>query len=118
MTTVRTLPVRLTKVELEDRAKLLAKSTRDKEEATLQKKDSAAQFDATIKACDSSISRAAQAINTGVEYREVKCKREYDWKDGRKHLMREDTFEIVESMDISQNERQTKLGKDEAEATI
>lgn len=110
--TIRTLAVKLTREELEDRARDLAKHTRDKAEAELQKKDVVAQITATIKSCEAILDKLAQAINTGVEYREVKCTWDYDYELGKKTLTRNDTEEIVAVEVISENERQLKLGQE------
>jgi hypothetical protein len=109
MLTVRTLPVKLSEEELKDRAKDLAKENSDKVQAELQKKDATAQLTATIKSCDTNISRLAKAINTGVEYREVECTWEYDFKKGVKTLKRNDTSEIVKRETITESERQVRI---------
>jgi hypothetical protein len=114
MITVRTLPVKLTREELEQRAKDLAKHTRDKAEAELQKKDVVAQITSTIKSCEAQLDKLAQAINTGVEYREVKCSWDYDYERGVKWLSRDDTGAEVERQTISESEKQLRL--DEATA--
>lgn len=110
MKTVRTLPVKLTEDELSDRSKSLAKHYQDRAVADLQRKEVAAQLAATIKKHDSQISILAQAINTGTEWREVTCEWQYDWPDGKKRLFREDTEELIETKEITAEERQGKIG--------
>jgi hypothetical protein len=110
--TVRELPVELTDEEIMAKAKELAKLQQDKQAQEEQAKSAAATFKDRIASAVARISILSRDISNGYEYREIDCQWRYDWKGGKKELVRLDTMAAVRSEEISASERQGHLGDD------
>jgi hypothetical protein len=110
--TVRELPVELNDEEVMAKAKELAKLQQDKQAQEEQAKSAAATFKDRIASAVARISILSRDISNGYEYREVDCQWRYDWKAGRKSLIRLDTTAIVRTEEITASERQGHLEDD------
>jgi DUF1365 family protein len=103
------LPVKLTQTEMLDKAKELSRANQDIVSLESSMKSMASEFKSKIQGKEAEIDILSQAISNGYEYRPVECYWDYDWKGGKKHLVRTDTGESVRVEDISQSERQGRL---------
>lgn len=91
----------------------LAKKNQDKDDAEQAKKCVIADYKDKIESFTASIGQLARKISNGYEHRPVKCSWEYDWEKGKKTLFRDDTFERVDTADITPYERQQHLELEE-----
>jgi uncharacterized FlaG/YvyC family protein len=94
LTTIKTLPTKLSREERDDRARALAVNTADKMRVTTEAKVAAGAYKEQLKDIDKQIIRLMDATNNGVEDREVECDIRLDGNVA--HVTRRDTFEIVE----------------------
>lgn len=93
-------------VEMQKRLSFQILRLRHKE---AEKKAIVAQLSSEIEAIDSEIGSLADKINTGFEHRKMKCPLQFDWDNGVKNATHPDTGEIVETFDITEDDRQQKL---------
>lgn len=102
----QTLKVVLTEQESLNYGKESARMLEEKtafEEQLQEIKDS---YKGKLSACDALIHKNARLINSGYEYRSVDCEWRYNWKDSKKTLIRNDTGEVINEVDIENHERQ------------
>lgn len=110
----RSLPVTLTDHELLVKAKELAKAQGDVATLEDQAKSAAAMFKDKTAMQKANINILSRAISNGYEYRDVRCRWDYEWSAGVKKLVRLDTLEVVRTYVIQEGERQQKLPVDGA----
>jgi hypothetical protein len=96
-------------------AKEMAEEHSKQHEAEGALKAMSKQMKATIEQHMSRIGVISHKLNTGREYRKVKCKVAYDWDTCRKQWYREDTGELARDNPIPTEEYQEHL-KLEAES--
>lgn len=102
----RKLMCQLSEEELLQRGDELAKTYIEIAALDLQKKRITAQ----IKPLDERIESLVVIIDTKEEERPVKCQWEYDFNFGVKKLHRMDTYDVIDTGDIKDWERQQQLG--------
>ncbi len=108
-TTKRNLQCTLTRDETLTYAGDLAKAEQDKISVEERLKELKDEFKLKLSQIDVEIGRKSRAINNGYEYRDIDCEWSFDWKEGRKKLIRQDTGDIVETDDISEYEKQQEM---------
>ena len=101
----RKLPVLLSNAELVVIGEELAHT--HKEISTLT--EDKARITARIKPKEKRIEELVVLIDTKEDVREVACRWEYSWTTGEKLLIRQDTFEAIETDLIQEKERQQYL---------
>ena len=78
--------------------------------AESEKKDVMSSLDAKIEAARSSIQHINNKSRDKSEYRMVRCEqRNLDFKKNTKDIVRLDTFEIIETVSLTEDDRQLKL---------
>jgi len=112
----RELAVTLTTAEIMEKAKDLAKLQQDKVAAEEQAKSAAATYKDRITMASARINILSRDISNGYEYREVDCEWLYDYKKGKKILIRTDTQETIKTEDITASERQEGLRLEDKKA--
>lgn len=96
--------------ELLQIGKDLADKSNALQELNGAKKRVTSDFGAKIAAAESEIGILSRNISTGAEYRMVKCSQELNSPVlGKKTIRRNDTFEAIETVDMTQEEMQTTL---------
>lgn len=110
---IETLECILTEAESIERGRELARHLSEKSQLENRKAEFVSQIKADIDKEDSSISRLTSVVNSGKEYRQVKCVFELDWKAQVKKVIRLDTGELVRVMNITPEEQQGQLALDE-----
>jgi hypothetical protein len=100
------LPCNLSDAEINDKALKLASLHQQKTEVEEKKKTAMDEFKAKLKKIDGDIHYLSNMINSGKESRNVQCRLEYRWAEGKKILIRLDTGEIVSEEVIPDFERQ------------
>jgi len=68
-----------------------------------------ADFTAQQKKIEANINVLSRTVSQGKEYRNVKCKLVVDYTIGKKELIKLDTFEIIKTETVSQNDRQNSI---------
>lgn len=86
-----------------------------KEEVERQKAAASSRFGGQLKDIWSEIAELSQRHREGFEYREVECYIEFSWTDGVAKVIRSDTYEMVSSRTISDDERQIHIDEIEQE---
>jgi len=99
----------LTGVELLDRSKKLAKANNDAIDLDKKKKDVSSDFAAQQKKIDATLGILSRVVSSGKEYRTVKCEWVINYTKGVKDLVRLDTQDIIRTIDLTKEERQTKM---------
>lgn len=109
ITITKDLLCKLTDKEIFAAGKQLAGFRSKERELDDRKKRMSADLAAEDKTIQAEISKISQVVSTGEETRQVKCRWEYDWEAGKKHLRRLDTEEIIQEVDITDAEKQEEL---------
>jgi len=103
----------LTDEELIEYSKTLAAANQDHDEVEADKGHMAAEFKAREKKIEADISLYSRKVSDGYEFREIECYWDYDWKRGRKRLIRTDmrveVDALVRETEITADERQVHL---------
>jgi hypothetical protein len=84
-------------------------------------KSTKAQHESTIKHCDSIINECAQQLSGGFVFRDVECETVKDYEDQKIRVYRVDTGEIVETRNMTEEEKQMHIDElinDEIEQTF
>ena len=95
--------------EKADYAKMLAEKVTEKSGLEDSLKSAQTQMKAEITACEAMINSHANKVNTGREFRYVKCNIKYDFKKKIKSWVREDTKKVVKEGVIPFEEMQEEL---------
>ena len=101
------------KDEIDEMNKRLARQTQALRHKEGEKKAITAQFSSEIESIDAELGSLADKLNSGFEHRQMKCVVNFDWDKGKKHAIHPETGEIVQTQDISDEERQGKLSVDD-----
>lgn len=67
------------------------------------------EFKARIESHKAKIAELSRTLMNGYQFREVECRREFDFKKGIVAIIREDTGELVKERPITEQERQDNL---------
>ena len=101
----------------------LARLTQTQAELEDRKKEITSDYKSRIDACISQTRVIARKVSTGKEMRDVEVRWEFDFPANVKFLTRLDTFEVIDSRPLTDNERQMCLdleaaaSEEEAEQT-
>ena len=109
------LKCNLTNAELLEYGNSLARLNTKANELKDQAKSVASDFKAKIDAAGSEAGVFARAIQNGFEYRNVECEIDRDYEVRKVFTTRLDTGEIIKTRDMTQEELQGHLFKDEPE---
>lgn len=103
------LACKLTVAELQEQSKALANAIRVK----TQKLDAIETFKAQAKAeiaeLEAIINKSSSLINSEIEFRDIDCTVDYDWKKGIKIYFRNDSGEQVKQENVTTDERQNQF---------
>jgi hypothetical protein len=106
---VEELPCQLTGDEVIERSQKLAGLHQQQLEIEDKKKQAVNEFGARLKKVGGEIHYLSNIITSGKEARNVKCRLDYFWAEGKKILVRLDTREVVSEEVISDFERQQHI---------
>ena len=67
------------------------------------------EFKARSSKVEAEIDLLSRKVTTGEEYKDVQCFEQFNWKEGTKEVVREDTGEVVASYDITEYEKQEHM---------
>ena len=112
----RTLPVKLTPEELDQRRDRLAELVRECNMAKQVKKDHAAVDKKAVDDLEKDKSHIAREIREKAQHVEVQVIKETDIERGVEETIRIDTHEVVSIRRLDPSERQAKLFHDEAKS--
>lgn len=104
------LPVKLDESEKAERSEELARELWRRGELMTAKKEAAQRSARQIKDLDKHLSGLVEAVNTGIEYRDVPVREEV--RGMRMETIRCDTWETVSSRPLEDHERQTSIPVD------
>lgn len=108
--TERYLRCHFTDAELLTISKEMSQNVAQKTQAENDKKRMAKEFDARIATMDAAIDLASEKVRSGYECRNVACSVTYNApKPGMKEVRRDDTFEVVEIVQMTAGELQEEL---------
>jgi len=108
--TVRQLRVNLTDKERIELGRQLAQSSQKLETIAEDKKASMAQFKADQSAAEAKIATLSQQIANGYRLDQVRCEWLLDTPEvGKKQLVRMDTKEVIETLDMIDADKQANL---------
>lgn len=105
----KTLLVKLTEKELLEFSDKLASLNQDLTQTDLEKKEISADYSAKEKSLQSNIASTSRIIVNKEEYRKIDCQWVFNNKKNIKNLKRLDTNEIIDTKDITDEDRQGKL---------
>lgn len=108
-TTIKYVKHTFTKKEMEDMQKKLAVKTAELRRKEEEKKAITSQFGSAITQLETETLSLADSVNTGYEHRSTDCKISYNWKKGTKDIVHPDTGEVIETIVITDNEKQMKF---------
>lgn len=106
----RELACNLTDAEVLCHSRELAKRQQDLQQLDMQLASVKADYKDKMTRCETDIAVLSRKVVNGYEHRIVQCHWEVDYKEGTKHLYREDTGEFVEQAPLTMSERQEALG--------
>ena len=110
----RELPCKLTDEELLKYGKEFAESVNKLNRLEDSKKSYVSQIKAQIESAQAQVNLLSNKIATGEEYRKVECNIKWDWVNGEKSIIRTDTGEIVQTVIITEEEKQEQLDFEKA----
>lgn len=105
----KSLPVELTPDEVVSFAKKLAETSKDLTGANDRKKEVTADLNAKIKSIEAHVNLLVRIVSDEEEYRDIDCKWIANPDDKTKSLCRTDTMEVLETGDITNDDRQSGL---------
>lgn len=106
---VEELPCQLTEDEMLERSRKLAGLHQQQLEIEDKKKQAMNEFTARLKKVAGDIHYTSNVISSGKEVRNVECRLDYFWNEGKKVMIRLDTGEIVSDEVIPDYERQQHM---------
>jgi uncharacterized coiled-coil protein SlyX len=113
----RSVPVKLTQEEYVEKGKQMSREQNEMTSLTARLKEVSTDFKAKIAQKEATINSLSITISNGYEYREIDCRYEYRPKDGKKDVIRLDTFEIIGTESMTKQDFQEQLPLPESEAT-
>ncbi len=105
----RNVPVRLTKDELLQAGKDLAKCNADMTDLENKKKEVVADYGTRINRAKADAEVSGRLISTGEEYRDVECDVVIHIETHTKTIIRPDTGEVVEELKLTNDDLQYEL---------
>ncbi len=114
--TEKELECRLTDAELLDLGKQLARANTNLEEQEEKKKEVTKQLAADVESARNAAISLSRRLNSGTEYRRVRCQIVRDLETCTVRAIRLDTHEVVSERTMTDEERQLKLDWEEAAA--
>lgn len=106
---VEELSCALTDEELLEQSQRLAALHQKKNHIESRKKAAVADFGAQLKEVEGRVSLLSNNIRNKKESRNVECRTDYDWNEGKKYLVRLDTGAAVRESVICEFERQQHM---------
>lgn len=107
--TTKVLPVKLTEQEVAEKAKQLALLDQQKKALEEKKKAQASLIKGQVEIVEEEMAELFHAVSKEEERREVECNRMFDYDTGTASLYRSDTGELLESREMTAEERQGEL---------
>jgi hypothetical protein len=111
-TTLRIERDDFTKEEMETMQKELATKTIELRHKENEKKAVNSQFTSSIDAIKASTCSLADNISAGFEHRNMECEIKFHWKKGTKDIIHPETKKVIDTQDITDEDRQMKLEVD------
>lgn len=108
------LEVEYTPEEISDMGLDLARKTAELRTAEDHKKSAVSHLKSEIDSLTARTNDISNKINSGSEYRNVKCELEYNYETNKKTIIRTDTMEVVYDGEIPDDERQIPLVEPDA----
>ena len=108
-TETRVLDVKLTRDEIEQRAKELAATVKERDRVDAERKALASTAKLRIDDLNAKIRALSNTVETGKEMQDVECRWEPDPMRLRMNLVRCDTGGVVSTRDMTKDERQIEL---------
>ena len=105
----RSLPCRLTDVEILERATHMSELVRELASAEDAKKEAASAAKAQIDKLDGELGAVAREVREKQAYRTVEVRREKDFSRNCEEVIRLDTEEVIETRILDPGERQVEL---------
>ncbi len=96
----------------------LARKTAELRTKEDQKKSVISQLKSEIDNLVAQTNDISNRINSGGEYRNVKCELEYNYETNKKTIIRTDTMEVVYDGEIPDEERQIEMGIDKLQNEV
>ena len=112
-TAVRNLKCNYSDEEIAEFKNNLVGGLMELENLEIEKKEFNTDISAKIKNKTSEISTLVHSINTGYEYRIVDCDIKIDIDKNEKLIIRTDTNEVIETLTLSDEERQLEIQANE-----
>lgn len=103
------LPCKLTQKEIYEAGKSLADALKRKSECEVRLESFKQQVKAEITTAEGEASKFQGLVASEIEYRMVEVEARFDFKAGRKTIIRMDTGEIIRTENITEDERQRML---------
>lgn len=104
-----------TEEEIKDLGKNLAKVFADHSEAEARLKSVSTQIKAEIATIEGTMTSLSEKIRSGHEYRDIECRKEFNYTLGKVSVFRNDTDEVIEERAMTGEERQANLDLKEKE---
>lgn len=105
----RSLTVKLTTEEQLQRGNELAAKIEEMQNIEMSAEEARGNFKAELKRVEGEISRLKRTVLDGKEQRTVRCEWQLNFDHGIAELIRLDTFEVVQSRPLTDEERQGGL---------
>lgn len=106
---IRPLEVKLTREEVEQRAKELARTIKEHDRIDEERKAAAASAKVTIDQLNTNIRKLSRAVEFGTEFQDVACEWVADQRRMVMNLVRLDTNETVSTRSMTNEERQLEF---------
>lgn len=103
------LPCKLTPEEIAAESLALAHQINARDALTLEKQLAVQRFAKDLKEAERRIGDLAEAVRTGVEYRQIATRDEPDFERGVVEIIRVDTGAVVRKREMRADERQAEL---------
>jgi len=105
----RNLPVKLTVDEQLEVAHKMSDALRSIKDLKADKEAIGKSYTSKINIAEGEAWALREKFERGFEDRQVQCHIDYDWAEGTKTIIRVDTGEVVEVLEIPEKERQMSL---------
>lgn len=105
----RVLDVKLTREEIEQRARELAGTVKEHDRVDTDRKAEAAAAKLKIDELNAQIRKLSRSVELGTEQQEVACEWFADNRRMRMNLVRLDTMETISTRDMTKEERQLEF---------
>jgi hypothetical protein len=106
---IRPLEVKLTREEVEQRAKELARTIKEHDRVDEERKAAAASAKVKIDELNAQVRKLGRAVELGTEFQDVACEWFADQRRMVMNLVRLDTHEVVSTRSMTSEERQLEF---------